>query len=160
MLNQRNSEDVIAFNEAHDSERLDVFPHDVLVRSAATGGLDDPAYLRARAANHRLTRLQGSDGVCLRLHLDALVAPTMSPAWPIDYITGDNHAGAAWGQAAIAGYPSMSLPIGEIHGLPVGLTIWGRAWTEGTLIRIASALEAQIGYRPAPGYGEAVSPLA
>ena len=148
--------DVIAFNEEHSVERLDVFPQDVLIRAAATDGIDDPTYLAARAANHRITREDGIDAVCLGLRLDALVAPTMSPAWPIDHVTGDNHAGSAWGQAAVAGYPSISLPIGEVQGLPVGLAIWGRAWTEATLIRIASAVEDQLNYRPMPSYRESV----
>jgi len=152
--------DVIAFNEAHTAERLDLFPQDILLRSAASSGLDDPVYLDARAANHRRTREEGIDAVCDRLHLDALVAPTMSPAWTIDHITGDSHYGSAWSQAAVAGYPSMSLPVGEVQGLPVGLAIWGRAWTESTLIRIAGAVEDQIGYRPEPRYRESVSLLA
>jgi amidase len=139
---------------------LDLFPQDVLLRSAASDGLDDPRYLDARAANLTRTRDDGIDAVCLRLRLDALVAATMSPAWQIDHVTGDSHFGSAWGQAAVAGYPSITLPIGEVHGLPVGLAIWGRAWTEATLIRIASAVEDQIGYRPVPSYRESVGILA
>jgi amidase len=156
----RGLADVIAFNEAHAAERLDLFGQDMLLRSANSAGLDNPAYLQARAANHRRTREEGIDAVCLRLRLDALVAATMSPAWPIDHITGDSHSGSAWGQAAVAGYPSMTLPVGEVHGLPVGLAIWGRAWSEATLIRIASAVEDQIGYRPEPSYRESVGLLA
>jgi amidase len=131
---------------------LDLFPQDVLVRAASSGRLDDPAYLAARAANHRRTREEGIDAVCVRLGLDALVAPTMAPAWMIDHVNGDSHSGASWSQAAIAGYPSLNLPIGEVHGLPVGLALWGRAFTEATLIRIASAVEGQISYRPVPAY--------
>jgi amidase len=151
--------DVIAFNESHDGERLDLFPQDVLIRAAATSGLDNPAYLAALAVNQRRARDEGIDGVCIRLGLDALVAPTMSPAWPIDHVSGDNHSGSSWGQAAVAGYPSLSLPIGEVHGLPVGLAIWGRAWAEATLIRLASAVEDQISYRPVPSYRESVGIL-
>jgi amidase len=151
--------DVIAFNEAHTAERLDLFGQDILLRSVKSAGLDNPAYLQAREANHRRTREEGIDAVCLRLRLDALVAAAMPPAWPIDHITGDSHSGSAWGQAAVAGYPSMTLPIGEVHGLPVGIAIWGRAWSEATLIRIASAVEDQIGYRPLPCYRESVGIL-
>jgi amidase len=148
----RTLDDVVAFNEATAGERLDLFPQDVLVRAASSGRLDDPAYLAARAANHRRTREEGIDAVCVRLGLDALVAPTMAPAWMIDHVNGDSHSGASWSQAAIAGYPSLNLPIGEVHGLPVGLALWGRAFTEATLIRIASAVEGQISYRPVPAY--------
>jgi amidase len=156
----RGLADVTAFNEAHAAERLDLFPQDILLRSSASAGLGAPAYLDARAANHRRTREEGIDSVCVSLRLDALVAPAMAPAWPIDHITGDSPIGSAWGQAAVAGYPSMTLPIGEVQGLPVGLAIWGRAWTEAILIRIASALEDQIGYRPAPSYKQSVGLLA
>jgi amidase len=148
----RSLDDVIAFNEDNPGERLDLFPHDVLVRAAATAGLENPAYRAARDANQRRTRSEGIDAVCNRLRLDALVAPTMPPAWTIDQLNGDSHAGAAWSQAAIAGYPSISLPVGEVHGLPVGLAIWGRAFTETTLIRIAAGLERQIAYVPVPLY--------
>jgi amidase len=156
----RNLADVIAFNEERPAERLDVFPQDVLRRSERCGGLDELVYLEARAANQRRTRQEGIDEVCLRHRLDALIAPTMSPAWPIDHITGDSHFGSAWGQAAVAGYPSMTLPIGEVQGLPVGMAIWGRAWSEATLIRIASAVEDQIRYRPVPSYRKSVALLA
>jgi amidase len=152
----RSLEDVVAFNEATGEELLSVFPQDVLLRSAESGGLDEPAYLEALAANHRRSRDDGIDAVCRREALDALVAPTMVPAWLIDYVDGDHHAGAAWDQAAIAGYPSISLPVGEFQGLPVGLTIWGRAWTEATLLNIAFALERQIGFSPVATFRESV----
>jgi amidase len=153
-------ESVIAFNEANPDERLDLFPQDVLARAAATAGLADPAYLAARAANQRRTREEGIDAVCGRLRLDALVAPTMATAWVIDHLNGDGHDGAAWSQAAIAGYPSVNLPIGEVHGLPVGLAIWGRAFSEAVLIGIAAAAERQIGYQAVPSYRQSVGILA
>jgi amidase len=84
----------------------------------------------------------------------------MAPAWVIDHLNGDSHAGASWSQAAVAGYPSINLPVGEIQGLPVGLAIWGRAWSEATLIRIAAAAEAQISYRPVPTYRATVGIFA
>ncbi len=148
----RSIDDVIAHNERDPSERLDLFPQDLLVRSAGMAGLDDPAYQAALAANHRRTRSEGIDAVCDRLRLDALLAPTMAPAWLIDHVNGDAYQGSAWGQPAIAGYPSLTLPVGAIHGLPVGLAIWGRAWSEATLVRIAAALERQLDYRPVPAY--------
>jgi amidase len=155
----RTLADVIAFNEESTGERLDVFPQDVLERAAATTGLDDDAYRQARRRNHERTRSDGIDGVCSRLYLDALVALTMAPAWTIDHVNGDGHFGSSWGQAAVAGYPSLSLPVGEVAGMPVGLTIWGPAWTEATLLRIAAAAEREIGYRPVPAYREVVAVL-
>lgn len=156
----RSLEEVIAFNKANAGERLDLFPQDVLERAAATIGLEDPAYRQALAANRRRTRTDGIDAVCRRLRLDALVAPTMAPAWTIDHVNGDGHARAAWSEPAIAGYPSLSLPVGEVHGLPVGLAIWGPAWTEARLLRIAAAAEEQIAYRPLPSYRPSVSWLS
>lgn len=155
----RSIDEVIVFNEEHPSERLDLFPHDLLVRCAGMAGLDDPLYRAALAANHRRTRGEGIDAVCDRLALDGLVAATMAPAWPIDHVNGDAYLGSAWGQPAIAGYPSLTLPVGEVHGLPVGLAVWGRAWSEASLVRIAIALERQLGYRPVPSYGDSVALL-
>lgn len=148
----RSIDDIVAYNEGDPAERLDLFGHELIVRSAGMGGLDDEAYLEALAANHRRTREDGIDGTCDRFGLDALVAATMAPAWPIDYVNGDGYLGSAWSQAAIAGYPSLSVPIGEFRGLPVGLAVWGRAWSEATLVRVAAALERQLDYRPAPSY--------
>jgi amidase len=155
----RSLDDVITFNEANSAERLDLFPQDMLIRSSETTGVDDAAYLDARAANWRRTREEGIDAVCERLNLDALIAPAMAPAWPIDHVTGDRQIGASWSQAAVAGYPSIAVPVGEVHGLPVAVAIWGRAFTEATLVRIAGALEAEIAFRPTPLFLPSVSVL-
>ncbi|HKH88066.1 MAG TPA: amidase family protein, partial [Acidimicrobiales bacterium] len=155
----RGLDDVIAFNEATEAELLGTFPQDVLVRSAASGGIDDPAYLEALAANHRRTREAGIDEVCRREALDALVAPTMGPAWLIDHVNGDHHSSSAWSQPAIAGYPSITMPVGAVNGLPVGLAIWGRAWSEATLLNIAFAMERQLAYSPVPTFPTSVGPV-
>ena len=84
----------------------------------------------------------------------------MAPAWLIDHVTGDNYTGASWMQAAVAGYPSISVPVGQRHGLPVGLTIWGPAWSEATLIHIAYALERQLALDSVPSFVETVGYLA
>jgi amidase len=156
----RSLQDVIEFNERTPREELGVFNQEVLIRSAATSGLDEPAYLSARAANHRRTREDGIDAVCGRERLDALVAPSMSPAWPIDHVNGDTHSGSSWSHAAIAGYPSVTVPVGSVHGLPVGLTIWGQAWSEATILRIAAALQSQLSLTFSPRYAESVAIIA
>jgi amidase len=153
-------EDVISFNETCEDELLSVFPQDHLERAAAAGGLDDPGYLAAREANLQRTRQDGIDAILARYGLDALVAPSMPPAFLIDHVAGDHYSGASWSEAAIAGYPSISVPIGQLHGLPVGLTIWGRAWSEHTLIRIAYALERQLAVTSVPGFLDSIGYLA
>ncbi len=147
-------EDVISFNEGCPEELLSVFPQNYLQQSVASGGLDDAAYLAALERNRKRTRADGSDALLSRYRLDALVAPSMAPAWLIDQIVGDHASGSAWSEAAVAGYPSISLPVGQLHGLPVGVTIWGAAFTEATLIRIAYALERQLAVSPVPGFLE------
>jgi len=149
-------EDVISFNEGCPEELLQVFPQNYLQQSADAGGLDDAGYLAALERNRQRTRADGSDALLARHRLDALVAPSMPPAWLIDQIVGDHAAGSSWSEAAVAGYPSITVPFGQLHGLPVGLTIWGPAWSEATLIRIAYALEQQLGLSSAPEYLETV----
>ena len=154
--------DVIAFNEATAAEALQVFNQEMMLRSLATTGLADPDYQAARERNLHGTRSGGIDAVCRRQRLDALVALTMAPAWPIDHVNGDTHTGSSWSLAAVAGYPSVTLPIGRVHGLPVGLTIFGPAWSELTLLRLAAALESELWLREAmrPGFAPAASLLA
>jgi len=154
-------DDVIAFNEATAAERLDLFGQDLLVRSAASPGLDDAGYLAARQRNWDRTRRDGIDALLERHGVDALVAPAMGPPWLVDYVAGDSSAGAAWGQAAVAGYPSITVPVGLLHGLPVGLALWGRAWSETTLLTLAAALERELGTgSPRPAWAEATASIA
>lgn len=84
--------------------------------------------------------------------LDALVAPTGSPAWPIDLINGDHFTGASSTPGAVSGYPHISVPAGYVHGLPVGITFIGRAWSEATLIKLAYAYEQATKHRRPPRF--------
>jgi amidase len=156
----RSLNEVIEFNSGCAAEGLDVFPQDVLERAAGMAGPDDATYRQARQRNLNRTRRDGIDAACSRFHLDALVAPTMGPAWPIDHLNGDSHAGSSWGQAAVAGYPSLSVPVGEVSGMPVGLAVWGLPWTEATLLRIAAAVERELSYVPLPTYRAVVADFA
>ena len=114
------------------------------------GGLNEK--LEALAANRRLAGPEGIDQVLQEHDLDALVAPTDGPAWPIDLVTGDHYLGGSSSPGAVAGYPSITVPAGTVHGLPVGISFIGTAWSEPTLIRLAHAWERATQLRPTPRY--------
>lgn len=149
----KSLQDLIAFNEAHRDTELAFFGQERLIMSERTTGLDAPEYTRAVAAIQRATRQDGIDAVVERHRLDALVAPTSGPAWLIDHIRGDRFDGGdSAGTAAIAGYPDISVPMGLVAGLPVGLSFFGTAWSEPTLLKVAYAYEQATRRREAPTY--------
>jgi amidase len=149
----RTLADVIAFNAAHAAEEMPYFRQELHEQSQAKGPLTDQAYLDVLAANVRLSREEGLDAVMDEHNLDALVAPTSSPAATIDQVNGDRRLGSCATPAALAGYPLLSMPCGYTpFGLPVSLALMGRAWSEPTLIRIASALEQALPPRRPPTY--------
>jgi amidase len=137
----RSLTEIIEFNERHRNEELFYFGQDILEQSEKKGPLTDKAYLDALAKNHRLARQEGIDAVMDKHNLDALVAPTAGPAWPIDLVDGDHDTGGSSTPAAVAGYPNINVPAGFVFGLPVGISFFGRAWSEPTLIKIAFAFE-------------------
>jgi amidase len=144
--------DLIAFNAAHADEEMPYFRQELFEQSQAKGPLTDPAYLEALATNQRQSRQEGIDAVMDQYGLDVLVAPTASPPFVIDQINGNRTLGGSSTPAALAGYPLLSMPAGYALGLPVNLTLMGRAWSEPTLIRIASALEQALAPRRPPRY--------
>jgi amidase len=143
--------EIIAFNKAHAAQEMPFFGQELFEKAQAFGPLTDKAYLDARAKCLELAR-GGIDKAMDEHKLDALVAPTAAPAWLNDLVLGDHIAGGSTQFAAVAGYPSITVPVGFTRGLPVGLSLWGRAWTEAVLIRIAAALEAAVHARRAPAY--------
>jgi len=148
----RTLADVIAFNEKHRERELAFFGQDIMEKAEAKGPLTDAAYLKARKRCTKLSRDKGIDEVMTKHRLDAIVAPTGSPPWTIDLVNGDHFLGASSTPAAVAGYPSVTVPVGYGFGLPVGLTFIGRAWDEGTLIRLAYALEQATKHRQPPQF--------
>jgi amidase len=145
-------EDLLQFNAAHASEELPFFGQELFVMAQAKGPLTDEAYRKALETNHRISREEGIDAVMDQLRLDALVAPTGQPAWTTDLLNGDHFLGASSTPAALAGYPLISVPAGFSHGLPVGMTFMGRAYSEPTLIKLAYAFEQATRVRQPPRF--------
>jgi amidase len=151
----RTLADVIAFNRDHASEELPWFGQELFERAEPCGPLTDQRYLDALARNRRVSREEGIDAVLREHRLDALVAPTGGPAWKIDLVNGGGGSGGCSTPAAMAGYPAISVPMGMVFGLPVGLTFIGGAWSEPTLIRLAYAFEQATMARRTPTYAAA-----
>jgi amidase len=146
----RTLADVIAFNERDRERSMPHFRQEIFVLSQATSGLDAPEYLQALETAKLAAA--GIDSI-LQLHtLDALVAPTGSPAWPIDLVLGDHFIGSASAPAAVAGYPHITVPMGQVAGLPVGLSFFGTAWSEARLIALAYAYEQATRHRAPPRF--------
>jgi amidase len=138
----RTLADVIAFNTAHADREMALFGQDTFIKAEATKGLEDPAYKEARATSLRIAGHDGIDAMLAADHLDALVCPTMPPAWKIDAVNGDQIGGGGAGNlAAVAGYPHLTVPMGAVMGLPVGLSIIGPAWSEAKLLGYGFAYE-------------------
>ncbi|MES2348499.1 MAG: amidase [Pseudomonadota bacterium] len=149
--------DVIAFNQRNHQKELPFFGQEYLERSEAKGDLDTPAYREALANNHRYARAEGLDQVMKEHRLDALVAPTGGPAWLTDFINGDHFGGSFSSPAAVAGYPHITVPAGYVHGLPVGLSFVGAAYSEAALIGMAYSYEQATKHRRAPQFPASVS---
>jgi amidase len=148
----RTLDDIIEFNKRNASDNLPYFGQELLVRAQAKGGLDDPEYLEALDKCRRLGGREGFDVAMSENRLDAMVAPTTTPAWPIDLVNGDQFRGSSAKSAALAGYPLISVPAGQATGLPVGITFMGRAWSEPTLIKLAYSFEQATKARRPPQY--------
>jgi amidase len=144
--------EIIEFNERNKKTELQYFGQDTFIKAEARGPLTDKEYVDARAKNLRLSRAEGIDAIMDKFHLDALIAPTESPAWVSDLVTGDHFLCSSSTAAAVAGYPHVTVPAGFIFGLPVGISFFGRAWSEPTLIRIAYAFEQATKHRKAPRF--------
>lgn len=154
----RTLADVIAFNSNTPAETV-LFGQDIFERAQATGGTADPAYVTAVA---RAPRQAGAiiDGLLRTHRVDALVAPTLGPAWTIDIVNGDHFVGGgSSGLPAVSGYPHVTVPMGLVGGLPVGLSFIGERWSEAKLLSFAFAYEQRANARVAPTYARSVEDL-
>jgi amidase len=148
----RSLKDVIDFNEHNRQKEMPYFGQDMFIKSQAKGGLTEKEYVDALARNHQLARAEGIDAVMDKNQLDALIAPTGGPAWITDLITGDHFSGGSSNAAAVAGYPNINVVAGSVLGLPVGISFFGRAWSEPTLIKLAYGFEQATKARKAPRF--------
>ena len=148
----RTLKEVIEFNERNHAQEMPWFGQDLFIKAEAKGPLTEKEYLDALAKNHQLTRAEGIDALMAKHNLDAIVAPTGGPAWLTDLVNGDHTTGGSSNAAAVAGYPNINVTAGFISGLPVGISFFGRAWSEPTLIKLAYGFEQATKARRAPKF--------
>jgi amidase len=148
----KSLDEVIAFNEREKEKEMPFFGQEIFLMAQKKGPLSAPAYKQALATCRVRSRSLGIDAVMRKHRLDAIIAPTGSPAWPIDPINGDHFLGASSTPAAVAGYPSVTVPAGQAFGLPVGISFIGPAWSEARLIRFAYAFEQSTKHRRPPTF--------
>ena len=145
-------DELIAWNEREKAREMPWFGQEIFIRAQKCGPLTDKKYRDARATCLRLARTQGLDAVMARHRLDAIISPSNQPAWTTDLLNGDHYTGGDTSFAAVAGYPSVTVPMGLVHALPVGMSFIGKAWTEGTLLKYAYAFEQATKARRSPQF--------
>lgn len=144
--------EIIAFNKKNSAKVMPYFGQERMLLAEKKGPLTDPEYIKALETNHRLARTEGIDATLIEHQLDAIVAPTGGPAWLTDWVNGDHHGGSSSSFPAVAGYPNITVPAGYIHGLPIGISFFGGAFQEPTLIKIAYAFEQATQIRRPPQF--------
>jgi amidase len=153
----RTLNDLITFNERNRERELAWFGQEIFLEAEEKGPLSDSAYRNALSTCARLAREEGIDRAMRQHQLDAIIAPTGGPAWPIDLVNGDHFGGGSSTLAAVAGYPNMTVPAGLLYGLPVGISFFGRAWSEPVLLRLAYAFEQATNHRTVPGFAASIT---
>ena len=144
--------DLIDFNDHNAQKEMSYFGQDLFLKAQAKGPLTTREYIDALEKNHRLARVEGIDAVMDKFKLDALIAPTGGPAWITDLVNGDHFTGGSSNAAAVAGYPNINVTAGWMFGLPVGISFFGRAWSEPTLLKLAYGFEQASVARKAPRF--------
>lgn len=147
-----NLEELIEFNKRNAEKEMPWFGQEIFEAAQEKGDLTSEEYLKALEDAKRFSGEEGIVVVMEQHRLDAIIAPTNGPAWNIDWVNGDHFSGSSSAPAAISGYPNITVPMGFVHGLPAGISIFGRAWSEPVLLKIAYAFEQATGHRKAPGF--------
>lgn len=148
----KSLKEAIAFNEKHADREMPWFGQELFIQAEAKGPLTSKEYRDALKYNLKRMRGKGIDATVKKHRLDAIVAPTGGPAWVTDWVNGDHFGGGSSSPAAIAGYPNITVPAGYVHGLPVGISFFGRAWSEPVLLRLAFAYEHATKHRRKPKF--------
>jgi amidase len=148
----RTLQDLIKYNEYDAKREMPYFGQEIMIQAQAKGPLTEKAYLDALAKSKQGARAEGIDAVVKQFKVHAIVAPSGGPATLTDLLTGDHDAGGSSTPAAVAGYPNISVPAGYSRGLPVGLSFFGPANSEGKLIKLAYAFEQATRFRAAPKF--------
>jgi amidase len=143
---------LIEWNQAHADSEMPVFGQELFIDAEKKGPLTTPGYRKAREACIRLSRKEGIDATMSKHRLDAIVAPTGGPAWLIDWVNGDYSSGGCSTAAAVAGYPHVTVPMGQVRGLPVGFSFFGRPWSEARLLALAYDYEQATHARKPPTF--------
>jgi amidase len=154
----RTLKDIIDFNDRNRQKEMPYFGQDLFIKAESKGPLTEKEYVDALAKNHQLARSEGIDALMDKNHLDAIVAPTGSPAWLTDLVNGDHVAGGSSNAAAVAGYPNINVTAGYLAGLPVGISFFGRAWSEPVLIKLAYSFELATKARQTPRFLPTIGP--
>ena len=152
----RTLQEIIVCNEEHRAVEMPNFGQELFIQAQEKGALTDPEYLDALNKSLLLAREEGIDKAMDEHDLDALVAPTGGPAWKIDLLNGDPSSGGSSSPAARAGYPNITVPAGNARGLPLGISFFGRAWSEPQLLRIAYAFEQSAHARISPRFRDSI----
>jgi amidase len=150
-VQSRDLAGLIAFDKAHAAQEMPLFGQEIFLQSEKTKGVDEPGYKKARHDSFMAAGPNGIDKLLKDYDVVALVGPTEAPAWKIDAVNGDQPAGGGAGNlAAVSGYPHLTVPMGLVHGLPVGLSFIGPKWSEKLLLNLGFAYEQARGPFPKP----------
>jgi amidase len=153
----RTLADLIAFNRARAADEMPWFGQDLFEKAEATSGKADPEYVKARDSAKRDAGPDGIDRLMQAHGVAMFVAPSYGPAWMTDLVGGDAYSGQSASQLpAVAGYPHVTVPMGTVKGLPVGLSFFGTAWSEAELLAAAYAFEQRARARVLPSYRKTI----